>query len=260
MLVFTDNKKRLRDHFMKDPVLFAYHLGDLDDPFFPDCQWAVTYGDRPRIEECILTYYGLAKPTVLAFGVGEGFADLLGEMVGLLPETFHGHFQPQHREILLREYHETPFGRHLKMKLAAPSEACRLSDDPAIVPLDASSADRLTTFYTDAYPDGYFAPRMLETGKYYGYVRDEHLVAVTGVHVDSDEHGVAVLGSIATLPDYRGQGLATLLTGHLSRMLVDEGKLVCLNVSADNAPAIRCYEKLGFVAAHEYAEGFFKRR
>ena len=55
-------------------------------------------------------------------------------------------------------------------------------------------------------------------------------------------------------------GLATLLTGHLTRMLADEGKLVCLNVSADNAPAIRCYEKLGFVAAHEYAEGFFKRR
>ena len=44
MLVFTTNKERLSEHFQKDPVLFAYHLGDLDDFYFKDCQWGATYG------------------------------------------------------------------------------------------------------------------------------------------------------------------------------------------------------------------------
>jgi len=260
MLVFTDNKKRLRDHFLKDPALFAYHLGDLDDFHFPHCQWAVCYGERPCIEDCVLTYYGLATPTVLAFGLTERFAALLAELVGLLPEKFHCHYQSESRDILLGEYRETPFGRHIKMRLTEPTGDCRPFDDPGVVALDRTNADELVAFYRIAYPDGFFMPRMLETGQYFGYREAGRILAVTGVHVDSDEHRVAVLGSIATDPEHRGRGLATRLTGHLVRQLADEGKLVCLNVSADNTPAVRCYEKLGFVASHEYEEGMFSRR
>ena len=54
MLVFTVNKKHLERHFQKDPVLFGYHQGDLDDFYFPDCQWAADYHQRARIEELIL--------------------------------------------------------------------------------------------------------------------------------------------------------------------------------------------------------------
>ena len=105
---------------------------------------------------------------------------------------------------------------------------------------------------------------MLATGKYFGCLvddrvhADDRLLAVAGVHVCSDEYKVAVLGSIATHPEHRGRGLATTLTSHLTAELVNEGKLVCLNVKADNLPAIRCYKKLGFETIHEYEEALFE--
>ncbi|MCP4686026.1 MAG: GNAT family N-acetyltransferase, partial [bacterium] len=40
--------------------------------------------------------------------------------------------------------------------------------------------------------------------------------------------------------------------------LTSEGKMVCLNVQQDNAAAIRCYEKLGFVKVHEYEEALYE--
>ena len=69
MLIFCRDKKRLQSHFLKDRVLFAYHLGDLDDFFFDDCQFAVLNDSRGRVEECLLTYFGCDTPSVLAFGL-----------------------------------------------------------------------------------------------------------------------------------------------------------------------------------------------
>jgi predicted GNAT family acetyltransferase len=99
---------------------------------------------------------------------------------------------------------------------------------------------------------------MLQTGKYFGFVDGDELAAVAGVHVVSDEQKISVLGNITTHPGQRGNGLATRLTQHLVSELVGEGKMVCLNVKADNAPAIACYQKLGFVKVHKYEEALFE--
>ncbi len=260
MFVFTDDKKRLLEFFKKDPVLFAYHIGDLDDFYFPDCQWAVTYGYLPYIQEAVLVYYGCATPTVLAFGVSEQFPQLLEDILGILPSKFYCHYQSESADILRSEFSEEPLGTHWKMKLERfmPAVDTDFSDD--IMPLGPAHERELTALYERAYPGNYFTKRMLLTGKYVGIRRDNRIVAVAGVHVSSDEYEIAVLGNITTDPDYRGQGLATVLTSHLTDQLVREGKLVCLNVQADNAAAIRCYQKLGFVRVHEYEEGLFTRQ
>jgi predicted GNAT family acetyltransferase len=99
---------------------------------------------------------------------------------------------------------------------------------------------------------------MLHTGKYLGVFDRHRIIAVAGVHVSSDKHRVAVLGNVTTRPDYRGRGLATRLTYTLTRELVNENKMVCLNVKADNTPAITCYEQLGFVTEHQYREALFE--
>jgi predicted GNAT family acetyltransferase len=101
---------------------------------------------------------------------------------------------------------------------------------------------------------------MLLTGKYFGYLHKGRIVSVAGVHVDSEEYGVTVLGSIATLPKFRGKGLATLVTARLLKELVGKREVITLNVDSKNIPAVKCYSNLGFVKTHVCEEGLFTLR
>jgi ribosomal protein S18 acetylase RimI-like enzyme len=262
MMIFTHDKKKLLKHFRKHEVLFAYHIGDLDDFYFPDCQWAAAFNPRTGIDDVLLTYTGCDTPTLLAFGLGERFDELLKDYLPIAPSKFFCHFQKEHRSVFAEFAEETPLGTHQKMsldlKVFANLPNVSRPNDPAIIRLTEPDEIELRTLYAAAYPETYFVPRMLQTGKYIGYRSDGRLVAVAGVHVSSDEHRIAVLGNLTTHPDHRGEGLATLLMERLTRELVGEGKTVCLNVKCDNAPAITCYERLGFVKVHKYEEALFK--
>jgi ribosomal protein S18 acetylase RimI-like enzyme len=205
----------------------------------------------------ILLYTGLTTPTILAFGLDDCFAGFLAEVLQITPREFHAHFHTKYRPVFLEAgYRETPYGTAWKMHLRDKPDGPLGSDDH-IVRLDTSHEGQLLTLYRKGYPDNYFDRRMLQSGKYLGYIDSGRIVAVTGVHVDSDKYRIACLGNIVTDPEYRGRGLAAILTARLVRELLGEGKTVCLNVMADNLPAIRCYEKLGFVKVHEYQEALF---
>jgi len=264
MLIFTTDKQRLLEHFRKDPVLFAYHIGDLDDFHFPLCQWGATYGQSPRIDDVLLLYSGLETPTLLAFGLTDKFPGLLRDFMAVAPPRFHCHFQSQYRDLLGQYGDLSPLGSHLKMRLNTERFAAlrpqASHDDHGVHRLHVSHEVDLRRLYSEAYPDNYFAGRMLQSGRYLGYMEQGRLVAVAGIHVISEEHKVAVLGNITTHPDRRGQGLATMLTYRLLKDLVGEGMLVCLNVKADNVPAITCYEKLGFEQVHRYEEAMIVLR
>lgn len=259
MLVFTVNKKHLERHFQKDPVLFGYHQGDLDDFYFPDCQWAADYHQRARIEELILIYSGLKTATVLAFGLTDRFEQLLKETIELLPNKFYCHFLKNCRNVFRQLYDEKPLGNFLKMKLVSRQRCQSIAGDnnDNIVRLEQSHYQQLLELYNQAYPDNYFNKRMLETGKYFGCFIEDRLVAVAGVHVYSKKYKIAVLGNIATYEKFRNKGLATRVTAALVRELAGEGLLVALNVKSDNEAAIKCYAKLGFEKTHEYEESFF---
>jgi ribosomal protein S18 acetylase RimI-like enzyme len=258
MLIFSTDKSHLQRHFEKDKERFCYHLGDLDDFYFKNCQWAVDYAERARVEECVLIYTGGTTPAVLAFGLTERFSSLLDEALYLLPPKFFGHYQAEHRSILLRMYNEKTLGLHYRFKLKKYIKQENKTTSMVPTRLNISHENDLITLYQSAYPQSYFIPRMLESDKYLGLFDNEKLVAVSGVHVDSNEYSIAVLGNIAVHPDHRNKGLATILTSLLVEELVDENKLVCLNVKADNSEAITVYKKLGFEKALEYHEGFFE--
>jgi len=66
-------------------------------------------------------------------------------------------------------------------------------------------------------------------------------------------HGWAGLGAIWTKPDYRGRGLAAHLTARLAAAARDERThLVHLQVEADNATALRLYDRMGFETHSSY--------
>jgi ribosomal protein S18 acetylase RimI-like enzyme len=62
------------------------------------------------------------------------------------------------------------------------------------------------------------------------------------------------LSSIGTRPSFRGRGLGALATGLAMRDALDAGSpIIHLAVEADNDPALRLYERLGFATVGEAA-------
>jgi predicted GNAT family acetyltransferase len=59
------------------------------------------------------------------------------------------------------------------------------------------------------------------------------------------------LGSIGTVPAFRGRGYAGALTARMTADGVAERGLVTLGLYDDNVAARRVYERLGFVMVHE---------
>jgi len=266
MISSTTDKDALHRHFLKDKVLFAYHLGDLDPFFFPKCTWLTRDSESHAdgIDEVILVYAALDTPSVLAFGVGSDYADFVREAADNLPDRFFCHYQERSHAALLESFDEKPLGAHLKMHLPSTAKALdwpHAPEDENIRRLKRSPLGPLTALYVEAYPDNYFDPRMLDTGKYFGCLESDRLIAVAGIHVYSKRFDIAVLGNVTTAPNRRGRGLATFVTARLVMDLLDEGiGTICLNVAEGNEPAIRCYERLGFETVHRYREGLFARR
>jgi predicted GNAT family acetyltransferase len=63
----------------------------------------------------------------------------------------------------------------------------------------------------------------------------------------AESAGGAMLGGVATLPEYEGRGLSTLCVGALCTDLFDRGMpLISLFFLKENVQAARVYEKLGF--------------
>jgi ribosomal protein S18 acetylase RimI-like enzyme len=257
MLIYTRKKTRLLRHFRKDPVLFAYHIGDLDDFFFEHSQFAGAYEGSHVLKDVILVYTGLETANVITFGLTDAIYELLDDLIPLLPDRFYSQFFSEYRGRLRETYGERPLGTHFKMKLVDYRPVVDSSAD--ITRLNRSNVQELREFYSAAYPGSYFGEMILDTEKFFGCKEQGKLVAVAGVHVYSREYKIGVLGSIATHPDFRGRRLASQVTCRLIDDLKNDVDLICLNVKADNAPAVRCYEKLGFVKTHEFEEALFEK-
>jgi predicted GNAT family acetyltransferase len=70
------------------------------------------------------------------------------------------------------------------------------------------------------------------------------LIAMAGERIRFPGH--TEISAVCTHPDARGRGLATALTRHVARAILDRGETPILHVRRDNHDAIRVYERLGF--------------
>jgi predicted GNAT family acetyltransferase len=246
----------IADFCRRRPAVHAYELGDLDDFFWPHTRWLALERDG-RLEQLALLYDEPDPPVLLALAEDplQGMASLLRAVLGELPDPVYAHLSPELVDALAPELlpQSTPIS-HCKLGLSDPGrlQAHDTADAALLTCADLAEVER---FYADAYPGTWFQARMLETGRYAGIRRDGRLVCVAGVHVWSPVWRVAALGNVATLPELRGSGLATAACARLCRVLLDDGiDVISLNVRADNAAAIRAYEKLGFAHAADYVE------
>jgi hypothetical protein len=83
--------------------------------------------------------------------------------------------------------------------------------------LTMEDSEKVNEFYKQSYPGNWFDERMLLTGNYVAIFEDigSSILSIAGVHVYSEEYGVAALGNITTRPDHRGRELAAIATSIL---------------------------------------------
>jgi len=253
------DRRRLHRFFKRNPALHIYETGDLDDFYWPQTVW---FGleRRGELAAVALLYTGCSMPTLLALSdLGPPMMELLSSLAPRLPERFYAHLSPGVGAPLRKTHRLVPHGAHRKMRLAHPERLDTL-ETSSVVRLKPRDKDALLAFYAECYPGNWFAPRMLETRRYFGLKEKGRLMSVAGVHVCSPRYGVAALGNIATRPEARGRGLGTRVTARLCRSLLEDIPEIGLNVKSDNAAAVAVYEKLGFEHAATYLEYVLEKR
>lgn len=252
---------------------------------------------------------------------------LLQDIVDDLPAKFHSHLSPALISPLQSIYQSSCQLKHYKMKFCSSHDdnqgQLHQVDTSNVVPLSPSDVILVESFFEDSYPGNWFDPRMLQSKKMFGIYehnggsgsspevsdtagvmgvlpssissslsasKTPRLVAVAGVHVYSEEFGVAALGNIAVHPSSRCRGLARTVTAGLLKNLLgccfsspssssnteEHAATLCkedsrttekrdisyigLNVEASNSGAIKCYQRLGFTIVAEFYEVMWDRR
>jgi predicted GNAT family acetyltransferase len=116
--------------------------------------------------------------------------------------------------------------------------------------LRADDVAEMTALVEIARP-GPFRPRTIELGEYHGVFERGSLVALAGER--QRVPGFTEVSAVCTHPSARGRGLATALTAQIAAGILARGEVPFLHHAADNDPAHRVYEALGFRFRREVA-------
>ncbi len=247
------HKQEILSYLRQNPYLHLYSIGDLDDFFWPYTSWYALKSEA-AIQAVVLMYSGVTPPVLLA--LADELSPLHALLTGLLPRlppTFYAHLSPGLETNLEQRFSLDAHGPHYKMALTHPDRIITV-DTTQVVLLTPSDYVQAAQLYEISYPDNAFDPRMLETGQFVGLREGDQLISIAGIHVYSETYRVAALGNITTHPDYRGRGLARVVTACLCQKLLEAVDHIGLNVKADNTAAIRLYQTLGFQVVAPYGE------
>ncbi|MEU8816992.1 GNAT family N-acetyltransferase [Actinoplanes sp. NPDC048796] len=128
-------------------------------------------------------------------------------------------------------------------------------DDEA-VPLGETDVPEILDLVERAQP-GPFGKRTIELGRYLGIRHEGRLVAMAGERFQLP--GWTEVSAVCTDPAFRGRGLGARLTMAVAAAILERGDLPFLHVTAENAGAIRLYERLGFQVSHQVEFASFTR-
>ena len=115
--------------------------------------------------------------------------------------------------------------------------------DARIERLTRQDADEMLALASLTRP-GPFTLEALSLGEFWGVRIDDRLAAMAGERMK--QPGYAELSGVCSHPDFRGGGLARLLSLFVASRIAARGEVPYLHAYADNAAAIRLYESIGF--------------
>ena len=117
------------------------------------------------------------------------------------------------------------------------------ADDPRIELLKARDAKQMAALAHATEP-GPWGPKTHCYGDYFGIRIGGKLAAMAGERMRLP--GLAELSGVSTWPEFRGQGLASVLVRRVVRGFLERGDTPFLHCYAANVGAIALYEALGF--------------
>jgi predicted GNAT family acetyltransferase len=115
--------------------------------------------------------------------------------------------------------------------------------DERIVSLGEADAEEMLALATLTKP-GPFSLRALDLGGFWGIRLNGRLAAMAGQRMR--QPGYTELSGVCTHPDFRGEGLARLLSLYVAGQIVARGDRPYLHAWATITPAITLYEAIGF--------------
>ncbi|MFJ8105797.1 GNAT family N-acetyltransferase [Streptomyces sp. NPDC096132] len=121
--------------------------------------------------------------------------------------------------------------------------AFRTEPAPEAVPLGTDEVPEILDLVARTRP-GPFLRRTITLGTYLGIRHQDRLIALAGERLRLD--GWTEISAVCTDPGHRGKGLATRLIRAVGHGIRERGDIPFLHAAADNTPAIRLYESLGF--------------
>jgi len=249
------NKEENETFLRRYPSLYLYHLGDLDEFYYPYTDW---YGLKANnnLKAIILLYKAVDPVVVQALSpqneLGQ-LKELLESCLASLPNKFYAHLSPGTEDVFKDKYKLISKGEHFKMILK-DKHCLENTNIKSATNLFEKDITEIRELYNTSYPENFFDSRMLKTRMYYGIRLNNKLVSIAGIHTYSQKYRVAALGNITTLPDYRGNGYGTCVTVKLCKELLNEVDVIGLNVGVDNLNAIKSYENIGFRKTDTYHE------
>jgi RimJ/RimL family protein N-acetyltransferase len=231
----------------------AYALGQLEPLFFNRTRWWVAKGSRGQA--LVLHSYGGIGNALLAMGDRHALEAIIALHPG--PRHTYATCQPEHLDVLRQFYR---FNSEQPMMRMAVTANTFEPVDGETVRLRGAHAPELNRLYSTEGGPTYYSDRHIEEGLYRGIVVDGRLVAVAGTHVISARQGIAVVGNVFTHPRYRGRGFATIATSAVTSELLEFCPDVVLTVNPRNTPAVKAYERLGYVEDCRLIEASAERR
>lgn len=123
-----------------------------------------------------------------------------------------------------------------------------LSPSSEVESLGPGDCDAMCALAAATKP-GPFERRTYVLGTFIGVRQEGRLVAMTGQRMSMP--GWTEISAVCVHPCARGQGLAQRLVTAMMGRIYASGSVPFLHIFADNHPALRLYEKLGFVTRAE---------
>ena len=123
-------------------------------------------------------------------------------------------------------------------------------------PLTSADVAEMLALKAVAFP-GYFGPRAIELGSFFGVRVEGQLVAMAGERLSTRE--VSEVSAVCTHPAHTGRGYARALIGAVLRAQAERGVQSLLHVVSSNHRAIALYQQLGFVTTGEIVFQQFRR-
>lgn len=249
----TRDRHMLHEFLEQDRLFAAYAIADTDDREFERTRWGIAFDDR-RPVAVVMEYRGISPQPLFVMGESAGISAILHDVI-------------RTRIAFLAAKPEALPGVRDHYRVEAPAPMVRMFVDRATfqpvvgdaVRLDQGDTQHLNRLYQLGLAS-HLPEQAVAAGIYYGVRRGTRLIAGAGTHVVSPQWGIAAVGNVYTHREYRGQGLAKVVTSAVTADLLRECDTVVLNVRADNPPALAAYRALGYRQHTEFEERLVHRQ